>query len=158
MRSLFERWDEKVERVPGGCWLWRGAIKDTGYGVLQRGRRGQGLVRAHRFAYEHFVGPVPDGLELRHSCDVRHCVNPAHLSVGTRADNMRDMVERGRWTPRPAMRGERNGNARLTTDQALAIRQDMRTLREIARDFGVSISTASLIRRGSRWAHASAAG
>src|SRR3990167_3405725 len=113
MRSLYDRWNEKVERTET-CWLWRGAIRPNGYGVIQRGPRGAGLVRAHRFAYEHFIGPIPAGLETRHSCHVRHCVNPAHLSVGTRADNMADMVRAGRWSvngKREPPRGSANGHS-----------------------------------------------
>jgi hypothetical protein len=153
MASLYERWDAKVKRGKG-CWLWRGANTGTGYGVLQRGSRGAGLIRAHRFAYEHFVGPIPAGLEIRHSCHNRLCVNPAHLSVGTRADNMRDMVEAGRPRgPRNPRRGEDNHNSKLTADQARAIRADTRISREVAADYQVSLSTVSAIRHGRLWAH-----
>jgi hypothetical protein len=80
-----------------GCWLWTGARFKTGYGGL-RADNGR-TVRAHRFSYELRRGPIPPGLDVMHACDVRLCVNPAHLSIGTRLDNMRDAVAKGRTKP-----------------------------------------------------------
>lgn len=80
---------------PDACWPWIGAVSDTGYGKvrLDSGKAG----RAPRVAYEMTCGAIPPGHEIRHKCDNRLCINPAHLETGTRFDNMRDMVERGRW-------------------------------------------------------------
>jgi Autographiviridae endonuclease len=153
-RPLFERWNAKVERTPS-CWLWRGAIKDTGYGVIQRGGRAEGLVRAHRFAYEYYVGPIPEGLELRHSCHNRACVNPAHLTPGTRAENMRDMVAAGRWTPRTPHRGETNGFSKLTEELVRYIRSSEKAGIELARELGVSTSQISAVRTRQAWKHIS---
>jgi hypothetical protein len=76
----------KVDRTDG-CWYWRGHIIPLGYGQFGIGNRK--LVRAHRYAYEQLIGPIPDGLELDHLCGVRHCVNPSHLEPVTHAENMR---------------------------------------------------------------------
>lgn len=74
------------------CWLWNGSTGDTGYGTFRAERR---VHLAHRWSYEHHVGPIPDGLLIRHTCDVRACVNPNHLLPGTIGDNMDDKAERG---------------------------------------------------------------
>lgn len=95
-RDPRERFWEKVEKTEK-CWLWTAYVMPTGYG-----RFGRQL--AHRFAYEHLVGPIPEGLDLDHLCRVRHCVNPAHLEPVTRAENLRRGIkprrEKNPWCAR----------------------------------------------------------
>jgi hypothetical protein len=79
-----------------GCWEWSGKRNDGGYGIFSARRLGYENVRAHRVMYEHFVGPIPEGLEMRHRCDNPPCVNPEHLEPGTHAQNMADIFDRGR--------------------------------------------------------------
>lgn len=86
-----------------GCWLWTGGKSKVGYGMIREGRRGTPLILAHRFSYELLVGPIPDGLLACHKCDVRNCVNPQHIFIGTHADNTADMMRKGR---------NRHGNGR----------------------------------------------
>lgn len=71
----------------GPCWLWGGTVGSKGYGRLTP-HRGLNLL-AHRWAYEHMVAEIPDGLQIDHLCRVRHCVNPYHLEPVTRAENLR---------------------------------------------------------------------
>lgn len=81
-RPLEERFWERVDKnAPNGCWVWVAGKIPAGYGSL-------GGVRAHRFAYELLVGPIPAGLELDHLCRNRACVNPAHLEPVTHHENI----------------------------------------------------------------------
>ena len=88
LAGLFERIDAKVMPEPNaGCWLWTGATT-TGYGVVGRGRRGQGLALVHRVQYERYREPISTGMEIDHLCRVRLCGNPWHLEVVTKRVNI----------------------------------------------------------------------
>lgn len=80
-RPLEERFFDRVQKADDGCWLWTGFINHGGYGRFSISHT-QGVM-AHRWAYEHWVGPIPDGLTIDHLCRVTRCVNPEHLEPVT---------------------------------------------------------------------------
>lgn len=122
-------------RKTGTCWLWTGSLHEDGYGRVRRGR----LLMAHRLAYELFRGPIPSGMLVCHTCDVRACVNPEHLWLGTNAENMADMARKGRSYNRPSQ---------FTEEQITAIRNDPRRQVDIAAAYGISQARVSQIKRG----------
>ena len=128
-----------------GCRLWSGAINDTGYGQIKINNVTK---YAHRLSWELINGPIPPGLYICHKCDVRRCINPNHLFLGTPKDNMQDAVKKGR-----VARGERSGPAKLTEKQVLAIRKDKRVGRVVGADYGVGRNCIEQIRHGRTWSH-----
>lgn len=146
MKTLAERFWPKVEiGEPHQCWPWRACFGTTGYGQMTRGGRGQGMVKAHRGSWELCVGPIPAGMAVLHRCDNRACVNPAHLFLGTKADNSVDMAVKKRW---------RNGGSRLTLSQALEIRRRRlagETGKALAEEFGITQQMVWNIKVGRNW-------
>lgn len=107
----------KMRLRPHGCWEWTAARNELGYGITCKGS-------AHRRSWRMFNRSViPAGMYVLHRCDNRACVRPSHLYLGTQADNMRDMVHRGRsHSPKPRTRGELNHRSKLTDAQREEIR------------------------------------
>lgn len=96
---------------PDQCWEWQGSVSEAGHGrIWVQGR----VERAHRVSYRLFVGPIPPGDMVRHTCDNPPCINPNHLCLGSGAENVGDMMRRGR---------HRSGWAKLTADQVVDIRE-----------------------------------
>lgn len=133
------------------CWPWAAAVDSRGYGHLRWDGR---VWRAHRLAYVLATGPIAKrhghhGDVVMHRCDNRLCCNPAHLAIGSHAENMADMARKGRAAKAP---GEENGRAILTEDQVRAIRADPRGTRTICKDYPVSRSAVQRIKTGKAWA------
>ena len=139
---LKDRFLSKVSKSESGCWEWTGNIAGGGYGYIHAEGK---LKRAHRVSHELFVGPIPEGLNVLHTCDNRKCVNPAHLFVGTQKDNLLDCYNKGRrpWEhllqEKQTIR-EKSHNAKQTANDVLLIRSSKLklTARDLARTFGVS--------------------
>ncbi len=149
--SLQNRLRNRLQVVFDGCWEFQGYCTPKGYGTLSRGAREEGVVFAHRAAWEIANGSIPHGMNVLHKCDNPPCCNPAHLFLGTQAQNMADMVAKGRES---YVRGEDNGMAKLTWEKAQAIRTDPRPQREIAKEYGVHQMTISKVKRGETWKEA----
>lgn len=146
MEELRRRFHGYVEPDPNsGCWLWSGALTQTGYGQLMETKNGcHAQHRAHRLSYRLHRGPIPDGMFVCHRCDVPACVNPDHLFLGTHRDNMADMVKKGRH-PR---NGLPTSTRRLTPEAVASIRSREKTSAAYGAEFGVSAAHIRNIWRG----------
>lgn len=95
----FLSWVRKTD----ACWYWTGYLKPNGYASFYPGGGAHvPKVYAHRWSYENHVGPIPEGLQIDHLCNVRHCVNPQHLDVVTHRTNLDRRNARLGWKPLPA--------------------------------------------------------
>jgi hypothetical protein len=125
-----------------GCWIWQGSLNGRGYG---RAYVGSGQDNAHRIAYRAVHGEIPDGMHVLHTCDVKRCVNPYHLHLGTNKQNMREYVERiGAY------------QAKLDTGSVMAIREAKAsgaTYAALASRYGVNPSTIKRACKGRTWCH-----
>lgn len=156
-RPLTTRFWEKVDNSGGdsACWIWTAYRDRKGYGRIQRNGSGS-PTQAHIISWEIACGPVPSGQCVLHRCDNPSCVNPAHLFLGTKADNNADMRAKGRHA-----HGERQGSAVLSEQDVrniIALRKEGGLLTDLAVRFGVSESHISEISRGKAWAHLAAPG
>ena len=153
------RFLNKVKKCENGCWEWTAGKDKDGYGKYRKGR-------AHRFAYELWKGPIPDGLYILHSCDNPPCVNPEHLEIGTNQDNVNDRQHKnrqakgdnhGRYTrPETTARGEKQGGSKLTADcvrEIKILREFGFSLKELGKMYSVHCTNISVILRGKSWKH-----
>lgn len=147
--SVADLYPDKIEFDPnGGCWLWSMAPNGPGYGrVYSFGQR----FLAHRFSWSLTNGPILPGMFVCHKCDVRLCVNPNHLFIGTCADNNADKKTKGRNAC-----GEKHGNAIFTDAMALEIRVRARQGEKsinLAVEFGVNRRAVEYISFDGGWSH-----
>jgi hypothetical protein len=131
-------------RFGPGCWLWTARRDSFGYGRINVSGKSVG---AHRVSWELANGrPIPEGMSVCHTCDNPSCVNPAHLFLGTQADNTADMDRKGRrrWRQPPRKQGSSHGRAKLTETDVYWIRYAVAlgvTKTALARAYGIHITT-----------------
>lgn len=150
--TLAEKLAARTIKQPSGCWDVQGHALHSGHVHLSEGSPAKGdykHVRAHVFAWEQANGrPVPSGMVVMHTCDNPRCVNPAHLSIGTQADNIHDSIRKGRYNC--------FGIQKLNADQVREIRVLIalgRLQKDIAKQFGIARNTVSGIARRKTWDH-----
>lgn len=155
-RPAEDRFDEMVQKQEGGCWLWGGEKAVKRYGAFSLGQ-GLKTMSSHRYSYLRFKGEIPEGLVVRHTCDVKNCVNPDHLILGTNEDNVRDKVERGRATGHGKATlnrrlKRRSGQRKLHRDEIQKIKDEYATGKftqfDLAYRWNVSQATISATIRG----------
>lgn len=144
--NLSDRFLSKIQKTMYGCHYWTSTRSSSGYGNFWFMG---GQVLAHRMAYEMLIGPIPEGLLVCHTCDVKHCVNPDHLFLGTQSDNQADMTAKGRGRV-----GSINGRAILDVNGAADIRHRFKLgvqQKYLAREYGVAQQTISRVVRMETW-------
>ncbi len=145
-------WDRVEISAPDDCWIWPGSISGSGYGQIKSGAGCEiKTTSAHRVSFYLEHGYLPR--VVMHTCDVRPCVNPAHLRGGTYSDNVADMLAKGRGAD---FRGERGSNSILINSQVLKIRERYNSgdsISDIAKDVDVGYRAVLKVCRNKSWTH-----
>jgi len=158
--TIEERFWQKVKKLSENeCWPWLANRNNHGYGLLYWKKYGR-KVLAHRVSYEIHIAPLDPKMCVLHKCDNPKCVNPLHLFLGTKRDNTRDMMAKGRkrigWNPDnkpPVRRGDAHGNSKLTEAQAREIKLSKEPTKALCAKYGVKRDTIKRIRSGKMWRH-----
>lgn len=148
-RKIKTRLLTRVKHV-GVCWIWQGAITTKGYGKIGIG--GTVTEYTHRLSYQLHRGPIPRGKLVLHTCDVRRCINPDHLYIGTAKRNTADMLERNREAY-----GEHSGTAKVTiatTDEIIRLYRCGWTQQAIGEMVGLTQGQVSRILNNKAWTKA----
>lgn len=147
MNKKLERFVKKTRKTKT-CWLWQGTKDREGYGYFKNCNH---LITVHRFSYMLHFGRIPKGLDVLHKCDIRNCVNPQHLFLGTQRDNNIDRNNKGRDN---SPKGEQHSMSKLTEEQVREIRR-LRALglkyKDIAALFGVTKTNIFCVATRKTW-------
>lgn len=149
-----DRFESRIIMIPeGGCWIFDGSEKNKyGHIGFKLGARKTPTLFAHRYSWEIYVGPIPQGLFVLHRCDNPACVNPHHLFLGTAADNSDDKVSKGRQA-----KGVMLPVAKINDQIARTIKtMSDKSTAAIGEMFGISRQSVADIRYGRTWKHVKA--
>lgn len=160
------KWSDNVFVNASGCHEYLGCRLPNGYSKVTVSGK---TMLGHRAAWEATNGQIPTGMCVLHKCDNRSCINPGHLFVGTRHDNMQDMIRKGRQrfvglrsdnyrqpSRHERARGERGGTAKLSerdVREILLRHKSGETQTRLSKEFGVRQCHISRIVRGASWSH-----
>lgn len=152
----------KIQKTDS-CWIWKASFVNSGYGQFwYNGKK----ITAHKFAYTFYKGPVPDEIDVCHTCDNKKCANPDHLFLGTTVENLTDMKRKGRSAkginngvykhPEIIRRGENHGGSKTNNGQVIEIRNFYDTgiihnICELARKFNLGQTTIRHIVKRDTW-------
>lgn len=142
--------DGRYTIIESGCWEWQWGLDSHGYGQM---KLNGSSFRAHRASWIKHNGPIPEGLNVLHSCDNRRCINPDHLFLGTHQDNMDDRENKGRGA---CHKGDNNGRASLSSNDVFRIRARLTegvSCAILAREYNVTWTTIQNIKVGRTWRH-----
>lgn len=135
-----------------GCMLWRGSKNHCGYGLVAILPKWS--IKAHRFIWElHNKATIPKGMVIMHTCDVKACVNPEHLKLGTIADNNLDKIQKG---GHGSAKGEAHKDAKLTIQKVKEIRLKSKqgiSMRVLSKEYGVACSNIYNVVSNKSWKH-----
>ena len=140
-----ERFQEKLIKTDS-CWFMRGQNPKRYARFWLDGT----MLGAHKVSYLMFKGPIPEGMNVLHSCDVECCVNPDHLFLGTHTDNMQDKAKKGRGNP---PRGERAHSAKITSSDVIDICRSKEDTTTLAERYGLTTTAIRYILCGKTWGH-----
>ncbi len=145
--DFIERFEAKLDKS-GDCWLWTASVAGKGYGQMKLPKQRK-QEYSHRLAYMIYKGPIPEGIQVCHTCDTPKCCNPDHLFLGTCKVNLEDMAAKNRST-----HGEKNAASKLTEEDVRQIRvllSEGIQQHRIAALFNVGQMAISRINTGARW-------
>jgi hypothetical protein len=142
-------WPKVAKTTPDECWIWQAAAKHPfGYGRMTAGRGVH--IKAHQIAWALANGPIPEEACVLHRCDNPPCCNPAHLFLGSKKDNTRDMMAKNRHSTPPRMVGAAHPRAKFSDAQVNAIINDPRDAKLVAAEYGTSAKTVYEYRKKGR--------
>ena len=147
--KIKDRFFAKVNKT-SGCWYWTGVKNDDGYGYFKLNGK---MISSHRLMWLFLNGKIPKNICICHTCDNPGCVNPKHLWLGTRKDNMIDMANKGRMNTK----GEINGRSKLNVEKVIKIRKLYTigniTMEKLGNKFGVTKQQIYHIINNISWTH-----